>query len=383
MSPEIESYTVIHPLGFSAKDVFDSIVEGKSGLKEIRKEFLENPVYAACFSEEQNSKLKSLCPFEEWNRFEQLVWIAGKEVLEKSSITIDDRVLFIVATTKGGIEDIETNPENLIIHSSVTKVISRLLFTYRNKVGNRTPFYIVSNACVSGLSAMIAGKRFLETKNCDYAVIIGADTVNDFVLSGFNSLFALSDQPCRPFDRARNGINLGEGAAAIVLRKNESRNNDVCLNKIYLTGGATTNDANHISGPSRTGKELAEAIKKTVVEANIETKFDFLSAHGTATVYNDEMESKAFAEAGVADIPIHSLKPYTGHTLGAAGILESVICIESLVNNILIPSPNYSENGTDNKLNIQTELEKKEMTRFIKTMSGFGGCNAAVCFEKR
>jgi 3-oxoacyl-[acyl-carrier-protein] synthase-1 len=383
MSPEIESYTVIHPLGFSAKDVFDSIVEGKSGLKEIRKDFLENPVYTAYFSEEQNNKLKLLCPFEGWNRFEQLVWISGKEVLEKSSITLNDRVLFIIATTKGGIEEIETNPENLIIHSSVTKVISRLLLTYGSKTGNRTPFYIVSNACVSGLSAMIVGKRFLEMQNCDYAVIIGADTVNDFVLSGFNSLFALSDQPCRPFDRARNGINLGEGAAAIVLRKNERKDNDVSINKIYLTGGAMTNDANHISGPSRTGKELAEAIKKTVNETNTETKFDFLSAHGTATIYNDEMESKAFAEAGVSDIPIHSLKPYTGHTLGAAGILESVICIESLVNNILIPSPGYHENGTSNKLNIQTKLEKKEMTRFIKTMSGFGGCNAAVSFEKR
>jgi 3-oxoacyl-[acyl-carrier-protein] synthase-1 len=381
MSPEVESYTVIHPLGFSAKDVFDSVVEGKSGLKEVRKDFLERPVYAAYFSEEQNNRLKSLCPFEGWNRFEQLIWIAGSEALEKSGIALDSRVLFIVATTKGGIEEIETNPAgNLNIHLSVKKVIDKLSTVYGNVAGEKTPFYIVSNACVSGLSAMIAGKRFLEMQNYDYTVIIGADTVNDFVLSGFNSLFALSDQPCRPFDKSRNGINLGEGAAAIVLRKNG--HNDFRHNKIYLTGGTITNDANHISGPSRTGKELAEAIKKTVDEANSKT-FDFLSAHGTATIYNDEMESKAFVEAGVSNIPIHSLKPYTGHTLGAAGVLESVICIESLVNNILIPSPGYSESGTSNKLNIQTKLENRKMTRFIKTMSGFGGCNAAVCFEKK
>ncbi|MDR1593743.1 MAG: hypothetical protein LBS43_04550 [Prevotellaceae bacterium] len=382
MSPEIESYTIIHPLGFSAKDVFDSIVEGKSGLKELRKDFLEHPVYAAYFSEEQNNRLKMLCPFEGWNRFERLIWSAGKEVLEKSGISFNDKVLVIVATTKGGIEEIETNPSaaNLNIHLSVKKVIDKLSTEYGNIAGKKPPFYIVSNACVSGLSAMIAGKRFLEAQDYDYAVIIGADTVNDFVLSGFNSLFALSDQLCRPFDKARNGINLGEGAAAVVLRRNSD--NHFNHNKIYLTGGATTNDANHISGPSRTGEELAEAIKKAVNEADSNT-FDFLSAHGTATIYNDEMESKAFAEAGVSDIPVHSLKQYAGHTLGAAGVMESVICIESLVNNILIPSLGYSDCGTSSKLNIQTKLENREMTRFIKTMSGFGGCNAAVCFEKR
>ncbi|MDR1340751.1 MAG: hypothetical protein LBK58_11965 [Prevotellaceae bacterium] len=376
--PEIKSYTAIHPLGLSAEDVFDSIAGGKSGLQEIRRDFLEHPVYAACFSEEQNCRLKSLCPFEGWNRFERLIWLAGKDVLEKSGITLNDRVLFIVASTKGGIEEIENSPENLLIHLSVKKVIDKLSDEYGTV---KPPFYTVSNACISGLSAMIAGKRFLEAQNCDYAVIIGADTVNDFVLSGFNSLFALSDRPCRPFDRTRNGINLGEGAAAVVLQNHRLENMDFNPVKIYLTGGATTNDANHISGPSRTGKELAEAIRRSVKEANT-GKFDFLSAHGTATIYNDEMESRAFAEAGLSDIPVHSLKPYTGHTLGAAGILESVICIESLIRNILIPTAGYTENGTGSRLNMQTDLEKREMKRFIKTMSGFGGCNAAVCFEK-
>jgi len=371
--PAVKSHTIIHPLGFSTREVFDSLVAGRSGLEKVRKDFLDKPVFAACFSDEQNRHLELLCPFEGWNRFERLIWFSGKDVLEKAAITVNDKVLFIVATIKGGIEDIDHNPDNLIIHASVKKVIDKLL--------PGKPFYIISNACVSGLSAIIAGKRFLETQDYDYVVIIGADTVNDFVLSGFNSLFALSDQPCKPFDKARNGINLGEGAAAIVLHKTAN------INDIYLTGGAITNDANHISGPSRTGIELAEAIKKAVKEANNKVledkKFDFLSAHGTATIYNDEMESKAFAEAGVSDIPIHSLKPYVGHTLGAAGVLESVICIESLVENILIPSIGYNESGTSTKLNIQTKLETKEMNRFIKTMSGFGGCNAAVCFEKK
>jgi 3-oxoacyl-[acyl-carrier-protein] synthase-1 len=382
MPLEVESYTVIHPLGFSAGEVFGSIVAQTTGLKEIRRSYLEKPVYAACFSDEQNRRLKQACPSEGWNRFEQLVWMSGKEALEKSTVTHSDRTLFIVATTKGGIEEIDTGHGDLNIHLSVKKVIEQLSATFAGRVGETMRFYTVSSACISGLSAIIAAKRFLEARTCDCAVIIGADTVNDFVLSGFNSLFALADRPCRPFDKARNGICLGEGAAAIVLRNNSYGDRDSAAGKVYLTGGAVTNDAGHISAPSRTGKELAEAIKRTVSEANAR-EFDFLSAHGTATVYNDEMESRAFAEAGMLHIPVHSLKPYTGHTLGAAGVLESAICIESLVNGILIPSPGYAENGTGNRLNIQTKLEYREMTRFIKTMSGFGGCNAAVCFEKQ
>jgi 3-oxoacyl-[acyl-carrier-protein] synthase-1 len=365
----VKSCNIIHPLGFSSQEVFDAIVEGKSGVKEIKKDYLTTQAYAAYFSEEQNDRLNQLCPFDGWNRFEKLIWLSGKKAIENVSITKNDKVLFIISTTKGGIEDIDTNADNLLIHSSVKKVIGRLL--------SDAPFYIISNACISGLSAIIAGKRFIETQDYNYVIIIGADTVGDFVLSGFNSLLALSDSPCRPFDKARKGINLGEGAASIVLQKSA----DSAKNEIYLTGGAITNDANHISGPSRTGMELCEAMRRAMRECG-NAQFDFLSAHGTATVYNDEMESKAFTLAGLANVPVHSLKPYVGHTLGAAGVLESVICIKSLAENILIPSAGYNEQGTSCKLNIQTCMEKREMTKFIKTMSGFGGCNAAVCFEK-
>jgi 3-oxoacyl-[acyl-carrier-protein] synthase-1 len=356
----------VHPSGFSADELFKSLVEGKTGLREIHAEYLDKPVYAACFSDEQNRKLDVLCPCDGMNRFEKLLVAAGREALRKANLKGDEKIVLVAASTKGAIE---TENENTDMVASVKRAGEALL--------PGAPCAIVSNACISGLAALIAAKRRLATGDCDYALVVGADTVSDFVLSGFNALLALSKHICKPFDRDRDGINLGEGAAAILLRRTCGFDAG-----IYLTGGAITNDANHISGPSRTGAELAEAIRRAAAESG-GGAFDFLSAHGTATSYNDEMESKAFFEAGLADVPMHGLKAFLGHTLGAAGIIESVVCVKSLIENTLIPSAGYTVQGTSCALRIQTKVEHREIKRIIKTMSGFGGCNAAVCFEKK
>ena len=367
----VKSYSVVHPLGFTATEVFNAITEGKTALKKVQRPYLSTPVYAALFTEEQNSKIDTLCKHKNFSRFEKLLWLSAYNAIKDAGLSLNSKVLFVIATTKGNIEEIgHAENENLLIAPSVKKVIDSLL--------PGSPFITISNACISGLSAIIMAKRYMEVFDYDYTVVIGADMINDFVLSGFNSLYALSDNICRPFDKNRNGINLGEGAAAIVLEKQ----NEIIPRNVYITGGAVTNDANHISGPSRTGMELAEAIKKAVQESHI-SKFDFISAHGTATLYNDEMESKAFNEMNFNTIPLHSLKPYIGHTLGGAGVIESVICMESIKNNVLIPSKNFAEQGTTYKLNVQTEIERKELFTCIKTMSGFGGCNATICIEKK
>ncbi|MDR2466084.1 MAG: hypothetical protein LBD35_01715 [Prevotellaceae bacterium] len=361
----IVSFSLLHPSGFSADEVFRSLVEGKTGLREIRADCLDKPVYAACFSDEQNRRLEALCPCGDMNRFEKLLVAAGREALRKANLKGDEKIVLVAASTKGAIE---TENESTDIVASVKRAAGALL--------PGAPCAIVSNACISGLAALIAAKRRLATGNCDYALVVGADTVSDFVLSGFNALLALSKHICKPFDNDRDGINLGEGAAAILLRRTRELDPG-----IYLAGGAITNDANHISGPSRTGAELAEAIRRAAAESG-GGAFDFLSAHGTATLYNDEMESKAFAEAGFDRIPAHGLKAFLGHTLGAAGLIESVICVKSLMENTLIPSAGYETQGTSRELRIQTKVEHREIKRIIKTMSGFGGCNAAVCFEK-
>jgi 3-oxoacyl-[acyl-carrier-protein] synthase-1 len=206
---------------------------------------------------------------------------------------------------------------------------------------------------------------------------VGADVISKFVLSGFQSFQAISTGHCKPFDINRTGINSGEGAATIVLSSLPQGA------AIKITGGSVSNDANHISGPSRTGQELCIAINKAISDADLSEKdINYISAHGTATLYNDEMEALALNLANLQSVPVNSLKGYYGHTLGAAGLIESVVAVHSMKEDIVLPSIGFSEMGVSKPINISTGLQKLSLTHCLKTASGFGGCNAAIIFSK-
>lgn len=151
-----------------------------------------------------------------------------------------------------------------------------------------------------------------------------------------------------------------------------------------LLGGGVSNDANHISAPSREAVGLQLAIDKALKTSMKTAKeIDFISAHGTATIYNDEMEAKGFYAKGLADVPLNSFKGYWGHTLGAAGILEAIMAYHSVSNNVLFPSQGYTDLGVSQPINVIKKIEKQSLKTCLKTTSGFGGCNGAVIFEKR
>jgi 3-oxoacyl-[acyl-carrier-protein] synthase-1 len=202
--------------------------------------------------------------------------------------------------------------------------------------------------------------------------------VTEFTVSGFKSFNALSPNPCKPFDARREGINLGEAVATlIVTNKNELKNQSSML----ILNGASANDANHISGPSRTGEGLLAAVNMTLKNLT-DIEIDTINAHGTATPYNDEMESIAFERAGLSEVPLNSLKGYYGHTLGAAGVLETIISIESAFNNRLIRSAGFETMGVSGKIEVIKEHTQKEIKTVLKTASGFGGCNGAMLLTK-
>ena len=365
---------ILSPVGITTEENFAALKQGLSGVKEQhRSSWWEQPFYASLFND--NDLLANKDSIS--TKFEQLLIASVTEALQHTSIdTSSNRTILIISSTKGNISLVENEvfspalKERIALHTSAKLVGAH--FNCANQP------LVVSNACISGILAILAGKRLIQTGQYDHAVVVGADVISKFVLSGFQSFQAISSAACKPFDAARNGINLGEGAATVIL--SATKNNDT---QITVTGGSVSNDANHISGPSRTGEELYQAIQKAMDDADISSNdINLISAHGTATIYNDEMEALAISLAGLQAVPVNSLKEYYGHTLGAAGIIESIISIQSLKENLIIPSMGYTQSGVSKPLNIATELQTASLNNCLKTASGFGGCNAAILYHK-
>ena len=363
----VVSDNIFSPLGKTTAENFVQLESGESGIRLHENVFSPQPYYAALFTDQISGDTQ-------YTKFEQLLIASIAEALANSAIDPKDkRTLLIVSTTKGNISLLETTDYNDKLRKRISlpasgEIVARY-FGFINQP------LVISNACISGIMAIIAGKRLIQSGQYDHVVVAGADVITKFVLSGFQAFQAVSSQPCRPFDAARDGITLGEGAATVILSSRPSPN------AVKVSGGAVSNDANHLSAPSRTGEELAQAINATLKDAGAD-QIGFISAHGTATLYNDEMEAKAVNLSGLQNVPLNSLKGQYGHTLGAAGLIESIVSIQSMREGILIPTLGYHQQGTSNALNIYKENLQGNYKNCLKIASGFGGCNAAVLFTR-
>ena len=372
----ITSDNIVSPLGLTSAENFMQLSQLVSGIKKHENAVMSDvPFYASLFSN-LDGLIKD-ADEKKYTKFEQLLIASISDALKNSAVkAADKKTILIISSTKGNINLLETEKDaasisdKISMHQSAKKIAK--YFHFANQP------VVVSNACISGLLAMIMGMRFIQSGQYEHAVIAGADVISKFVLSGFQSFQAISNEPCKPFDEARNGINLGEGAGTVILSANKEYSSG-----IKITGGSVSNDANHISGPSRTGEELCQAINKAMKDAGfVSTDIDFISAHGTATLYNDEMEAKAITLANMQTVPVNSLKGYYGHTLGAAGLIESIVCIHSLKENMVLPTIGFKQMGVTKPLNVSNTLQKMPLKNCLKTASGFGGCNAAVIICK-
>ncbi|MEA5460846.1 beta-ketoacyl synthase N-terminal-like domain-containing protein [Arcicella sp. LKC2W] len=369
---------VVSPLGFSTEDNFEHIQAQKSGLSFQEFDFT-NELFCVSKMQESivNQRFKVFGDFkDEYSKLEKMCILSVADALKQTTYNClgKDSVL-IFCSTKGNIDLLENIVQNqrfdvgLLLAETAHKIAEFLGF--ENKP------IVVSNACVSGTQGILVGKRFIDAGIYNNVVVLGGDLVTKFTVSGFKAFNALSAEPCQPFDDNRKGVNLGEGAATVILSNKSNEDKD----QIIVKAGFSSNDATHISAPSRTGQGLLKAIQKISEVSDLED-IDFVSAHGTATRYNDDMESQALARADLNFVPIHSLKGYFGHTLGAAGVLESVMGIASLQHNQTIISKGFEVSGTVQNLNPIKSVENKPLRSFLKTSSGFGGCNAAVLFSK-
>lgn len=364
---------ILSPLGKTTTENFAKLKEGISGVKEHYNIAISPVSFFASLIDQDEQLLKA--DEHNYTKFEQLLVASIANALTGSGIDVrDKKTILVISSTKGNISLLEDSVNDAGLKSRISLSTSAKLIA--EHFGFQNNPIIVSNACISGVLGIITAMRLLRTGEYEHAVVTGADVISRFIMSGFQSFQALSPQQCKPFDQAHDGLNLGEGAGTIILSTNEKY-----AQNIKVKGGSVSNDANHISGPSRTGQELAGAIKNALHDAGLST-VDFISAHGTATIYNDEMEANALSISGLQKVPLNSLKGYYGHTLGAAGLIESIISIQSLKQGLVLPTIGFNEAASADKINVCATPLRVKANNFLKTASGFGGCNAAVVFGK-
>ena len=372
---------IVSPLATGTAANLEAVLSGRSGLRlhSGRWPGVE-PFTGALFDEADLAARCAAAGLDSprLTRFERLALLSATEALRGSGVDPSAAdVIFILSSTKGNVgllDDTAAAPadtERSLLPASAARIAAHF--------GNPNTPVVVCNACISGLSALITAARLLRAGRYRHAVVVGADCQSRFIVSGFQAFKALSPTACRPFDAARDGLNPGEASATLVLSACEPV--DVPPGAWVLERGAVRNDANHISGPSRTGEGSFRALRAVCGDIS-PAQLAFVNAHGTATPYNDEMEAIALHRAGLADVPVNSLKGYYGHTMGAAGILEVLLSMEAAGRGIVLPTRGYRQSGVSRPLSLSDQARHTDRHAFVKVMSGFGGCNAAVRFSQ-
>ncbi len=363
----------ITPIGFDVETNVTNILKGNSGIQQHNDEsFMKTSFYASIVNNELlDEAFAKISSVGNYTKLEKMMILALYPIIDNSKI--NEKTAFLLSTTKGNITALEKITDETIQQAQ----LSTLAKTVADFFNFKTKPIVVSNACVSGILAVSVAKRLIQSDLYNNAYVVAGDVVSEFVLSGFNSFQAMSDAPCKPYSDNRTGVNIGEATAAVLVTSDPKNA------KIEIVGDGSINDANHISGPSRTGEGLVRSIESALIEAKINSEsIDYISAHGTATPFNDEMEAIALNRLGLQNVPMNSLKGYYGHTLGASGLLETVIGIQSVLENKLFASLGFDAMGVSQPINVIEKNQEQQIQYFLKTASGFGGCNTAVIFEK-
>lgn len=303
---------------------------------------------------------------------------ALRRSLESSLPRSSSETIFIFCAAKGDVSALDVPAPHAPRQTSPlpakqAKAAARLLGL------EDSPRMTVSNACASGAVAVDIAKELLDDREFEHAVLFGLEGLFRFVVSGFHALGALSPTGARPFDARRDGLTPGEGAALAVLSRRAPAPGD-----IVVAGSATSNDANHRTGPSRTGEGLHRAAAEALRDAGTGAgDIGGVKCHGTATVYNDAMEAKALtALFGTQTPPCVSVKGALGHTSGAGSLLEIILAAEWIRRRKLPPTAGYSEHGVDEPVPITTACASLSIPSMLCLSAGFGGVNAAVVLKE-
>lgn len=368
---KVVSTNIVSPLGMSSQENWRAVMQGRSALRRLENyKGIPLPFVASVFTPEQVEELAN----EGFTRFESLAIRSITEALTHTDLDVrGERTIFILSTTKADVEELGFAAERDGDYHRPALSAKRIA----EHVGIGGGAIVCCNACISGVSAQILADRLISAGYYDNAVVCGADLVSSFTASGFLSFKSLSNEACRPFDADRQGLNLGEAAATIVFTRADSlREGDWLFER-----GEMDNDAFHLSTPAPSG-EGARKVLEAVMKGRDASELAFVSAHGTATMFNDQMESVAIEKAGLSAVPLTALKGWFGHTLGASGVLEVILGMMAVSESVVLPLRGFREIGVSGKVNLSSELRATDKNSFLKMISGFGGCNAAALYRR-
>lgn len=324
-------------------------------------------------------------------------WAVAEALADAGEAARGDRLGVACGTTLGGIGDwlprvraTMVEPIDAMVEPIAVMVEPLARWSYAAPaeavaaaIGAGGPLTVPSVACASGNVALGEALALVRSGRCDAVVAGGVDVLNDFVIAGFASLKAIDPEPCRPFDRTRRGLNLGEGACFLVVESEAHARARGARIRAFLDGSGVAADAVHMTGPDREGRGAARAMTAALADAGrAPEQIGFVSAHGTATLFNDLMESKALAlvfGARAPAVPVHSIKSALGHTLGAAAAIEALVCVRTLETGLAPPTPGLHELDPEIRLDVVRDGPRAVGARAVlSTSSGFGGTNAAV-----
>ena len=384
---------VVSAIGLDKNETLNALLNNRSGvgplvyLKTDHKEF---PVGEVKLSDAEMRKRLNINDNAITTRTALMGMIALDEALKDAKLTSDmlPKIGFISGTTVGGMDMSEqyyldyigegTHKEYIAVHDcgSCSEMTA-------NHFGKFAFITTLSTACSSAANAIILGANMIRCGEADIVVVGGSECITKFHLNGFNALMILDTKPCRPFDATRAGLNLGEGAAYLVLETEESAKRRGVKAQAILSGYGNACDAFHQTASSPDGEGAYRAMKEALQLADIQPdKVDYINAHGTGTPNNDLSESQAMIRLFGKNVPpMSSTKPFTGHTTSASGSIEAVFCILALQHGFLPVNLNFSQPMEDGIVPVHQSV-KKELKYILCNAFGFGGNDSSLLLSK-
>jgi len=398
---------ILSALGNNVEENLQALLENRSGIAPLRylqTSHTDFPVGEVKMTNKQMISLLKLDENKPTTRTSLMGMLALREALSSANLFLAQplnfrpsplKIAFISGTTVGGMDKseqfyldfIENDTKNEYISTHDCGTCTEMIADY---FGIFSQVSTISTACSSAANAIILGAELLKSGRADIVLAGGCECITKFHLNGFNTLMILDRKPCRPFDATRAGINLGEGAAYLVMETTESFNRRL---KEYsamkplckLSGYANTCDAYHQTASAPDGEGAYLAMKKALAEAQLmPNQIDYINAHGTGTENNDLSEGTAIMRIfGDKIPPVSSTKSFTGHTTSAAGCVEAIISILALQHNFIPANLNFSEKIPE--LSFTPAIEHKCATPLQNVLSnsfGFGGNDSALIFSR-